>query len=197
MQGTPVVVAKPDQAEAGEDMGALIATNFGSDEEGPPDFIGLEALPPPEASPVKEAAVVPEQAPETLQPYEMVQRPHPTLLLCKFPAACSCLPACCFYSSHTVSFSCPAQQQHCKYFVDSVQKTRGAHIVQAEHWAVDKMAARLAAMLETASGRNLIERIEVLMPRPFDLCTTATIPQVGLQMLSVGSSSSESSGCHC
>ena len=50
---------------------------------------------------------------------------------------------------------------------------------------MDKMAARLAAMLETANGRNLIERIEVLMPRPFDLRTTATIPQVGLQMLSV------------
>ena len=57
--------------------------------------------------------------------------------------------------------------------------------VQAEHWAVDKMAARLAAMLETANGRNLIERVEVLMPRPFDLRTTATIPQVGLHMLFV------------
>ena len=55
--------------------------------------------------------------------------------------------------------------------------------MQVEHWAVDKMAARLAAMLEKAKGRNLIERMDVLTPRPFDRCTTATIPQVRLQRL--------------
>lgn len=43
------------------------------------------------------------------------------------------------------------------------------------------MAARLAAMLEKAKGRNLIERMEVLTPKPFDRYTTTTIPQVGLQ----------------
>ena len=45
-----------------------MATYFGSDdEEGPPEFIGLEALPPPEAA--LEAAEEPE---ERLQPCEMV-----------------------------------------------------------------------------------------------------------------------------
>ena len=47
------------------------------------------------------------------------------------------------------------------------------------------MAARLAAMLGKAKGRNLIERMDVLTPRPFDRCTTATIPQVRLQRLLV------------
>ena len=53
--------------------------------------------------------------------------------------------------------------------------------MQADHWAVDKMTARLAAMLEEAKARHPIERTEVLTPRPFDKCTTATIPQVGPQ----------------
>ena len=74
--------AELDQAQAGVDVGALIATNFGSDdEEGPPEFIGLEALPPPEASPVPEPPVIPETPPETLQPYEMVHHPQSAVLV--------------------------------------------------------------------------------------------------------------------
>ena len=56
---------------------------------------------------------------------------------------------------------------------------------------MDKMAARLAAMLEEAKSRNLIERMDVITPRPFDRATTATIPQVGLL-----EASCNTPGCH-
>ena len=45
------------------------------------------------------------------------------------------------------------------------------------------MASRLAAMLNKAKNSNPIEQVEILTPRPFDIATTATIPQVQQQTL--------------
>ena len=54
-----------------------MATYFGSDdEEGPPEFIGLEALPPPEAAPVASALEAAQEHEERLQPFERVSCPH-------------------------------------------------------------------------------------------------------------------------
>ena len=55
------------------------------------------------------------------------------------------------------------------------------------------MASRLAAMLNKAKNSNPIEQVEILTPRPFDIATTATIPQVQQQTLAFPSRADRSS----
>ena len=52
--------------------------------------------------------------------------------------------------------------------------------LQDEHWGKDKESARTAAIMKAGPERVPNDKVEVLMPKPFDNPSQQTIPQVRL-----------------
>lgn len=107
-------------------MAALMATYFGSDdEEGLPEFIGLEGLPPPAPAPLGPMLVAAEEPEEELQPYEKVHGP-PASVAFVVPGPCLQIRACMLMQPWRALFSVTSQalQKSGKEDADSLRKMR-------------------------------------------------------------------------